>query len=311
MLEHHSTADYALDERMPFWSNIASEMLAPLDVKTSDLDRFEGAIVRRRFADFELIGARSTPASVVRYPTAGEDSACLLQIQAHGRSANWTRKRHCTLDVGDFVIFDPDHVVNTSFEVEQAVLILRLGSAAMRDRLPHFGDLVGRRFAGGAGPGAPFSTFLRSVWSEIRTRDGDWADSLGDVIWPMLTMACADPCDAPPRASQHERERERIRALIDRWLDDPQLGPRMIARETGFSVRFVQLVFAEQGTTPTAYIRRCRLQRAADILAASQERVSITALAMDVGFNDLSTFCRDFRRQFGMAPSHYRNAARP
>jgi AraC-like DNA-binding protein len=307
MLENHTTADYAIDERISFWSDIASEMLAPLQVNAANLDRFEGVIARRRFADFELIAARSTPANVVRYP---EDSACLLQIQTHGWSRNWAHQRGCRLDVGDFVILDSDDVVRTSFEVDQAVLILRLETAAMRDRLPHFGDLVGRRIDGGAGPGAPFSTFLRSVWSEIRNRDGDWANALGEVIWPMLTMACADPGEAPPRAIQHEREREGIRALIERQLDDPQLGPRMIAREAGFSVRFVQLLFAEQGTTPTAYIRRRRLQRAADILVSSRERISITALAMDVGFNDLSTFCRDFRRQFGMAPSRYREAQR-
>ncbi|WP_404711952.1 AraC family transcriptional regulator [Sphingomonas sp. MMS24-J13] len=307
MLENYTTADYAIDERMPFWSGIASEMLAPLTVDAADLASFEGAIVRRRFADFELIAARSTPASVVRYP---EDKACLLQIQTHGRSMNWTGDRHCSLEVGDFVILDSQDVVNTRFEVEQAVLILRLDTATMRDRLPHVRDLVGRRIAGGSGPGAPFSTFLRSLWGEIRSRDGDWVDALGEVIWPMLTMACADPGEAAPRARQHERERDTIRALIERRLDEPDLGPRMIAKEAGYSVRFVQLLFAEQGTTPTAYIRGRRLQRAADILATSQQRVSITALALDVGFNDLSTFCRDFRRQFGIAPSRYREAQR-
>ena len=145
------------------------------------------------------------------------------------------------------------------------MLILRLDTAAMRDRLPHVRDLVGRRITSRAGPGAPFSTFLRSVWGEIRNRDGDWVDALGEVIWPMLTMACVDPGEAPPRARQHERERDAIRALIERQLDEPDLGPRMIAKEAGYSVRFVQLLFAEQGTTPTAYIRGRRLQRAADI----------------------------------------------
>jgi AraC-like DNA-binding protein len=307
MLENHTTADYAIDQRISFWSGIASEMLAPLQVETPDLDRFEGVIARRRFTDFELIAARSTPASVVRYPEA---NTCLLQIQTHGRSRSWAHQRECTLDVGDFTILDADDVVRTSFEIDQAVLILRLESAAMRERVPHIGDLIGRRIDGGAGPGAPFSTFLRSVWSEIRTRDGEWADSLGDVIWPMLSMACIDPGEALPRTQQHQRERDGIRTLIEQQLDDPELGPRMIAQQAGFSVRFVQLLFAEQGTTPTAYIRRRRLQRAADILASSKERVSITALALDVGFNDLSTFCRDFRRQFGMAPSRYREAQR-
>ncbi|MGN5377308.1 helix-turn-helix domain-containing protein [Streptomyces lasalocidi] len=45
--------------------------------------------------------------------------------------------------------------------------------------------------------------------------------------------------------------------LSDRHLADPELTPRMLARELKVSVRTLQRAFATSGESPTAYIRRC------------------------------------------------------
>jgi AraC-like DNA-binding protein len=61
-------------------------------------------------------------------------------------------------------------------------------------------------------------------------------------------------------------------------------------------------------STPSAYIQRRRLERAASRLDKEGGDVTITGIAYDVGFNDLSSFCRAFRRRFDMSPSDYRAA---
>lgn len=57
--------------------------------------------------------------------------------------------------------------------------------------------------------------------------------------------------------------------------------------------------------TPHQFVLRTRLHRAAVRLRRSDE--SVSAIAFDVGFNDLSTFNRRFRRLMGASPSAYRN----
>ena len=62
------------------------------------------------------------------------------------------------------------------------------------------------------------------------------------------------------------------------------------------------------GRTPHQYLLGLRLRHAATRLAASAETVS--AIAFDAGFGDLSTFNAHFRDQFGSSPSRYRARVR-
>ena len=62
------------------------------------------------------------------------------------------------------------------------------------------------------------------------------------------------------------------------------------------------------GVTPHQYLVRARLRRAARLLA--EEERSITGIAYDVGFGDLSNFVRTFRRAAGVSPRAFRKAAK-
>ena len=60
--------------------------------------------------------------------------------------------------------------------------------------------------------------------------------------------------------------------------------------------------------TPHQYLVRSRLRRAARLLADGAR--SITDVALDVGFADLSNFVRTFHRAAGVSPGRFRRAAR-
>jgi AraC-like DNA-binding protein len=62
------------------------------------------------------------------------------------------------------------------------------------------------------------------------------------------------------------------------------------------------------GLTPHQYLVRSRLRHAARLLA--DEARSITDVALDVGFGDLSNFVRTFHRAAGVSPGTFRRAAR-
>jgi AraC family transcriptional regulator len=75
-----------------------------------------------------------------------------------------------------------------------------------------------------------------------------------------------------------------------------------LAREAVMSPYHFLRVFQQVvGMTPHQFVLRTRLHRAAMRLRRSDE--SILAIALDVGFNDLSTFNRLFRRVMGGSPS--------
>jgi AraC-like DNA-binding protein len=80
---------------------------------------------------------------------------------------------------------------------------------------------------------------------------------------------------------------------------------RALAAMAGLSrFHFLRLFRATTGMCPHQYIIALRLRSAAERLRSSTEPV--TAIALDVGFNDLSHFNLLFRRRFGEAPRQWR-----
>jgi AraC-like DNA-binding protein len=71
---------------------------------------------------------------------------------------------------------------------------------------------------------------------------------------------------------------------------------------------FLRLFAGVLGVTPHQYLVRSRLRHAARRLADQDS--SITAIAYDVGFGDLSNFVRTFHRAAGVSPLRFRQASR-
>jgi AraC-like DNA-binding protein len=102
-----------------------------------------------------------------------------------------------------------------------------------------------------------------------------------------------------------------IKADIDDNLEHGELLVDGVAARHGVSPRYVQLLFEGDGTTFTQYVVGRRLGRAHAMLTGPRfaER-SITSIAFDAGFGDLSYFARAFHRAYGLTPSDARAAAR-
>ena len=111
----------------------------------------------------------------------------------------------------------------------------------------------------------------------------------------------------PP--SPQDRRRAVNAAL---WLDEyshQRIDLDRTARQAGLSpFHFLRLFRKTLGVTPHQYLVRSRLRRAARLLTDPAR--SVTHVALDVGFADLSNFVRTFRRAAGVSPGSFRAAAR-
>jgi AraC-like DNA-binding protein len=71
--------------------------------------------------------------------------------------------------------------------------------------------------------------------------------------------------------------------------------------------RYVQRLFEREGTTFSEYVLNERLARVRKMLTNPRyARWTVTAIALEAGFGDVSYFNRRFRRRFGMRPSDVR-----
>jgi AraC family transcriptional regulator len=115
------------------------------------------------------------------------------------------------------------------------------------------------------------------------------------------------------RQSVEAVARDRRRAVeAALWIDahsEQQLDLEAAAAEAGLSpFHFLRLFANVLGVTPHQYLVRCRLRRAARLLADNS--LAITDIAFDVGFGDLSNFVRTFHRAAGVSPRRFRKAAK-
>jgi len=113
----------------------------------------------------------------------------------------------------------------------------------------------------------------------------------------------------PPRLGARDRRRAVEAAL---WIDAHAHEPIDLegaADEVDLSpFHFLRLFSGVLGVTPHQYLVRSRLRRAAHLLASDAR--SITEIAFDVGFGDLSNFVRTFHRAAGISPRSFRRAAK-
>ncbi|WP_454045150.1 helix-turn-helix domain-containing protein [Chryseobacterium sp. Marseille-Q8038] len=84
-----------------------------------------------------------------------------------------------------------------------------------------------------------------------------------------------------------------------------QLTIEQLAEQSNLSLSSFKREFTKlYSDTPANYIRNKKLEKAAELLLLSDER--ITDIAFECGFNDLATFTKNFSDKYRVTPSNYR-----
>ena len=113
-----------------------------------------------------------------------------------------------------------------------------------------------------------------------------------DDARPISTMA--------PISSRTDPLFARIRGVIKDRFADPDFGPLEVAAETGISLRYVQKLFAERGSTCSELVYSIRLDHAAHLLlrrASLDTGQPLSEIAYACGFRDYTHFARKFRHR--------------
>ncbi|RJT36083.1 AraC family transcriptional regulator [Mesorhizobium waimense] len=135
--------------------------------------------------------------------------------------------------------------------------------------------------------------------------DSDGFEELGLRI-AGAAVAFATGAGNVGRAPSRRDQKRVVEAVRRIELDgDKPLSLAELAGETATSpYHFLRTFRHVAGMTPYQFLLKTRLHRAAVRLRTSHEAIS--TIAFEVGFNDLSTFNRRFRREMGQAPGAYR-----
>jgi len=97
--------------------------------------------------------------------------------------------------------------------------------------------------------------------------------------------------------------------LIIREKINGQISPEELAASLNMSYTWFRRVFRQYtGLAPAQYITQLKMQKAKELLSASNK--PIKEIAIELGFESIDYFSTQFRRQAGMTPSEFRNMGR-
>jgi signal transduction histidine kinase/DNA-binding response OmpR family regulator/ligand-binding sensor domain-containing protein len=109
--------------------------------------------------------------------------------------------------------------------------------------------------------------------------------------------------------SKENKEMEflmKLNLLIEEKLFDSDMSIELIARELGLSrSQLFRKLKALTNLSATSYIRNYRLKRAKNLLSDTDKTIS--EIAFEVGFADLSYFSTRFKELYGITPSEFKN----
>ena len=98
--------------------------------------------------------------------------------------------------------------------------------------------------------------------------------------------------------------------IVDSLAGDMSIHAVAVAHH--LTERYVQRLFEDEGTTFSTFVSHQRLARAYRMLRTPRHAgQSVSAIAYECGFHDVSHFNRMFRRRFGLTPSEARGEAAP
>ena len=131
---------------------------------------------------------------------------------------------------------------------------------------------------------------------------------IGPADRESLQSACAARSCRHPDQSRAARIAARGAArLLPANLHDPALSPDFVAAQFGISTRTLHLRFEKLEQTFGRWLLDARLDASSNALRNPQQHAcSISEIAYNCGFNDLSHFNKSFRTRFGASPSEWR-----
>jgi AraC-like DNA-binding protein len=126
-------------------------------------------------------------------------------------------------------------------------------------------------------------------------------------VYDLVALAIGATDEGRELASRRGVRAARLAAIKSCLATDATLPIGQVAASQGVSVRYVQMLFEEQGTTYSDYALERRLDAARRMLASPRYvSQSIAAIALEAGFGDVSHFNRRFKRRYQMTPSEAR-----
>ncbi|MET0821073.1 MAG: helix-turn-helix domain-containing protein [Aeromicrobium sp.] len=301
-------------DRFDFWvDEISRMMLLSLDTRPGPPHTFFGVARGCDLGDLQLNVLDAGPMQVAHgfHPSHRDDGdQYKLVLQVSGTAMVEHDGVESTLTAGDMVLCDTSRPYTFTYDAAFRTAMVLLPRTAIPLQPSALRTLTGRRIAAQTGTGQTVAALVTSLTSQTGAVSDTAAGRLADGTKSMITALLAEQLTEIAPLMSSPAIMVRAREHIERHLSDEELSPDAIAEALGISRRYLFKLFADEGTTVSAWIRKRRLERCAlDLVDPVTKHQQIGLIAARWGLVDGRHFSRLFRAEYACTPREYRGQA--
>lgn len=305
-----SSASFAPAERFDVWHSAISQAFVPLHAVARDPGAFDGYLRHQPLGLLAVSEVGGDPVQVRRNRqsiAASNPGVYKFALQLTGRCRVRQDQHEALLDPGDLVVYDTTRPYDLTFDGSYGMFVVQIPQENLGLSDAQARALVAQRIPGESGLGALTSSLLTSLSQQLEREQMDpdprAAAAVLQLVQATLLARLRPAAEVPARDTVH------LEAVswIDKHLREPGLSVTAVARALHVSTRYLQNIFAEEGTTVSDWIRRRRLEHCRlELSDASQLSRPVSAIAAHWGYVEASSFTRAFKSAYGMTPTEYR-----
>ncbi len=306
-----SNRDVPARDRLPFLHDFVARCVAGLQFTPQDEEDFEFDLACRPLGNGTVVGSARYSAvhgERTRELTSDGRSNYMLTIHEADYDVDVKGGRGLGVSRGDIVIVNES--LRQSFTMPQTrLLAIVLDERKMGDIAPTIRSRAIHHIPA-ARPGASLVAGYADLLLADASLDSRGAELAGDHLYQLVAHAfgAGEDHSQPDRPGIGGARLALVKQDMERHLTDPDLGIAAVARRQGVTPRYIQRLFEREGTTFGNFLRDARLELARSTLETGGGS-TISAIAFDCGFGDLSHFNKAFRSRFGATPSDVKAAA--
>lgn len=297
-----------------YWQDVVCETILEGDCRNLSDHPFRAEISTLRPGDVWLSRVQGTGQKFTRstrHIRRAQNEYFVLLLQLQGTTFHRQDGRDVVLRPGDIACNDTSRPFDLQLSDRFDQMIVHVPRTIAAAALGPTQTYTSRVFAPQSPIASLLSPFLRWLPQAVGRVPVPAAQQLMHICGSLVLTSLAESSGVviDDRRWSGKALRHRAQVYIAAHAHEHTLNAEAVAHAVGVSLRRLQELFRDQGTTPSDYLWSCRLRLAqrdlADPLLAA---MSICDIAMRSGFQSLAHFSRRFRQATGLSPSEFRNS---
>jgi AraC-like DNA-binding protein len=305
-----STRDISKRYRVDAWREAVGRAIVKFKVEPTTGERFHGEITLRGLPGLHLNKGTASGMRLLHTPALLESDDLIMNIGLGGSHLVSQRGRELAVGIGEAVLMTGAEPMVHSFSAPGRLFTFCIPRATLAPMVGNLDAMFARPIRNDTETLRLLIDYAGVVQNMPAVESPEARHLVATHMHDLIALSVGANRNAAEIAKERGLRAARLRAIkadIAANLHRTDLSVEEFAKRQRISPRYVQMMFESEGITFTQFLISQRLAKAYRILTDPRfaER-SITSVAFDVGFGDLSYFDRVFRRKFGFAPSEVR-----